>query len=91
MPDLTPTQGSRRAALKVGLALLGASGVAALRGTAAAAAEKVAPASVSYQTKPKDGKQCSTCAQFVAPNACKVVSGTISPDGWCMIYAAKAA
>jgi hypothetical protein len=27
---------------------------------------------------------------FVAPNACKVVSGTILPNGWCVAYAPKA-
>jgi hypothetical protein len=26
---------------------------------------------------------------FVAPNACKVVKGVISPNGWCVAFAPK--
>jgi hypothetical protein len=28
---------------------------------------------------------------FEAPNSCKTVEGTISPEGWCMVYAKKPA
>ena len=39
---------------------------------------KLAQAAVKYQTTPKDGHQCDGCAQFVAPNSCKLVDGDIS-------------
>ncbi len=50
---------------------------------------------VQYQTKPKGAAKCSGC-KFYIPNkvatangACKVVAGAISPNGWCVVYAAK--
>ena len=77
----------RRGVLRTGLAIL-AGGVLA---TAARADDtKVDPSTVQYQTTPNsDGSKCSTCTNFVAPNACKVVSGTISPNGYCVAYAPK--
>jgi len=50
----------------------------------------VDPSSVLYQNKPKDGQQRSGCLSFVAPNACKVVFGTINPGGWCAVFQPKA-
>jgi hypothetical protein len=41
---------------------------------------------VNYQDTPKGDHQCSGCALFVAPNACKNVAGEISPNGWCMLW-----
>ena len=32
---------------------------------------------------------CSTCVNFEAPTACKIVAGSISPNGWCIVYAPK--
>jgi hypothetical protein len=76
---------TRRQVLRTGLALVG--GVAAI--SSAKAQDKIAPSMVQYQTSPKDGNKCSTCVNFEAPNACKIVSGTIVPDGWCIAYAPK--
>ena len=59
-------------------------------GATGARAAKMAQTAVRYQDKPKDGKQCSGCSLFVAPNACKSVEGTISPSGWCTLWAKKA-
>lgn len=53
------------------------------------AAAKVAPRDVGYQPTPKGAARCDNCTQWQAPNACKVVSGTISPAGWCSIYVRK--
>ena len=50
----------------------------------------MAQTAVRYQQSPKDGKQCSGCNLFVAPNACKTVDGTISPSGWCALWVKKA-
>jgi hypothetical protein len=42
---------------------------------------------VKYQDTPKDGKKCIDCIHFLAAtNECKVVEGSISPDGWCTVY-----
>ncbi len=84
---------SRRALLRAGVAVLGGVG-AAVAATQARAQEKIAPAMVQYQTQPKkddDGKilKCSECVNFEAPAACKIVAGTISPDGWCIAFAPK--
>lgn len=82
-------QASRRAILRTGLRTgltLLAAGVGA---DYALAQEKVAPNLVQYQNAPKNNQKCSGCQHFVAPNACKLVSGYISPNGWCGIYAAK--
>jgi hypothetical protein len=44
-------------------------------------------AQYSYQDKPgSDGAKCSQCSLFKAPNACSLVTGTISPDGWCTAF-----
>jgi len=51
---------------------------------------KVGPSSVRYQNMPKDGQQRSGWLSFVAPNACKVVSGTINPGGWCAVFQPRA-
>jgi hypothetical protein len=52
----------------------------------ARAQQKVTKATVQYRDSPKAGHECSGCSNFVGPNACKVVSGTISPHGWCSIW-----
>ncbi len=46
-------------------------------------------AQFKYQNKPNGKKMCSNCSLFKAPNKCSVVSGVISPKGYCIAYAAK--
>ena len=79
---------SRRGLLRSGLTILAGS-LLATTARAQDADSKVEQSVVQYQTSPKDGAQCSGCVNFVAPNACKVVAGTISPSGWCVAYAPK--
>jgi hypothetical protein len=44
-----------------------------------------------YQDKPgKNGQKCSGCRLFKAPASCQVVTGKISPAGWCVAWVAKA-
>ncbi len=87
MHDLN--QGSRRRFLRNGLTIL-AGGVLATAARAQDSGDsKVEQSVVQYQTSPKDGAKCSGCVNFVAPNACKVVAGNISPEGWCVAYAPK--
>ena len=70
--------------------LAAAAGAAPLLTLGSAESAQMSPSSVSYQASPKDGKKCSDCTLFVAPRACKTVSGDISPDGWCKLYIKKA-
>ena len=83
---MTDHELSRRTVLQRAAAAAGAS---VLSATAAQAATKSPQASAHYQNHPNGGQRCSTCRQFQPPSSCKVVAGTISPNGWCSIYVAK--
>jgi high potential iron-sulfur protein len=40
-----------------------------------------------YQDHPNSRNQkCSGCRFFRKPNACSIVHGTISPNGWCIAW-----
>ena len=78
---------SRRVLLRTGLAI--AAGTTLAVGAARAQDEKIAQELVQYQNQPKDGQQCNKCAQWVEPNACKIVAGKILPQGYCVAYAPK--
>ena len=80
---------SRRRVLHGGLAIL-AAGAAGAATRPALADEKLAQNLVQYQDKPSDGAKCDACVNWVAPNACKIVEGVISPNGWCVAFAPKA-
>jgi hypothetical protein len=55
----------------------------------ATAQAKVAQNAVSYQDKPKGAQRCDGCSSFQPPNACKMVDGEISPQGWCSLFTKK--
>jgi hypothetical protein len=86
MTDKTTRSTTRRVLIRNAavLAPLAAAGL----GTAAAQ-EKLPPAMVLYQATPKDGKQCSQCLHWQPPAGCAIVAGTISPTGWCGVFAPK--
>ena len=74
--------------------LLAATGVAAISVgghaiTPAFASSKMSQKDVQYQAKPKGAARCDGCIQWQPPAACKLVTGIISPAGWCAIYAPK--
>ncbi|AEM49324.1 High Potential Iron sulfur Protein Hip [Acidithiobacillus ferrivorans] len=48
-------------------------------------------ASLQYQPHPKGKEQCSACANFIAPHCCKVVAGSVVPEGYCMAFILKPA
>ena len=54
---------------------------------AANAAIKISHKAVAYQDHPEGDKRCEKCAQFQAPNECKMVDGLINPQGYCRIFA----
>lgn len=79
---------TRRAWLGGAVAMVGAGAVFMMPMRASAKAKQDV---AKYQDSPKDNHKCSGCSQFEAPSACKVVEGTISPEGWCQLFAPKAA
>ncbi|MGH7715147.1 MAG: high-potential iron-sulfur protein [Vulcanimicrobiaceae bacterium] len=47
-------------------------------------------AQFKYQDKPgAGGKHCSQCKFFKAPSSCSIVTGKISPNGYCIAWAKK--
>lgn len=61
----------------------------------AAEAAKAAKSSMMYQDKPHGNQQCSGCVQFIpgsspdAKGTCRVVAGSIDPQGWCVAFTPK--
>lgn len=82
---------SRRRVLTVAVGVVGAATGAAIIGTTTPAYAKVQQKAVKYQDTPKGEQACENCSLFEAPSSCKTVDGTISPQGWCMVYAKKPA
>lgn len=90
---------SRRSVLKGGVAIAAVGAVAATGllkpRLARAQSAKMSQATAMYQAKPHGQQFCENCIHFVpgktkaAMGTCKVVDGTISPQGWCVAYAPK--
>jgi hypothetical protein len=53
----------------------------------AGASEKMTRAQAEYQDTPNGIYSCGLCTLFERPNACKVVEGEVSKDGWCKAFA----
>jgi len=83
----------RRSLLRQGGMLLAAVGAAAVI-PAQADDGMLSKAAVHDQDKPHGNQQCSSCAYFIpgasatATGSCRLVSGTIDPNGWCERYSA---
>jgi hypothetical protein len=84
---------SRRIILqRSGLAAMAATFGVAFAVTKARADDLVTKDSVSYQTTPSGGNQCSKCKSFIpgssasADGTCKVVQGSISSTGYCVAF-----
>ncbi len=52
---------------------------------------------LKYQSTPKGNQKCSGCTLFVpgktaaADGTCKVITGSISPNGWCTAFSQRPA
>lgn len=44
---------------------------------------------ILYQPHPRGEARCGLCVMFRLPDECTDVSGKISPQGWCKIFARK--
>jgi hypothetical protein len=75
----------RRAALLAGAALT----ASVVPSEQASAQQKASKEAMKYQDKPNGDQRCSNCMQFVPPASCKVVDGTINPNGYCIAWVKK--
>jgi hypothetical protein len=81
---------------KVAVAPIAIGAFAALQAQAEAA-PTIDQKAASYVTHPVGGKQCSGCTLYLpakiapgtTPGACKLVKGTILPQGYCKYFQAK--
>lgn len=76
---------SRRTLFKGACGAVGAVALVGLTGSEVMAA-KLTQQAANYRTTPNGGAQCNKCKNWVAPNGCKQVEGTISPTGWCQLF-----
>jgi len=53
---------------------------------AAEPAAKLSQIVAAYQTTAKGMFSCAVCTFFIRPCSCQVVSGDISPNGWCKLF-----
>jgi hypothetical protein len=47
---------------------------------------KTSQTAAAYQGTPRGLFSCAVCTLFIRPRSCKVVSGDISPTGWCRFF-----
>ncbi|HUN38786.1 MAG TPA: hypothetical protein VMU81_00705 [Acetobacteraceae bacterium] len=73
----------RRRAIKV---VASGVGLAALQPQRAGALQKVAKLDARYQEHPNGAQHCALCDYYIAPVACKLVRGEVSPNGWCSFF-----
>lgn len=48
--------------------------------------KKISQLDANYTSKALGKNKCYHCTHFIVPNSCEVVSGVISPEGWCKYY-----
>jgi hypothetical protein len=84
---------SRRRVLTIAFGTAGAlaTSAGAVIATSTPAQAKASQKVVKYQDTPKGDQSCENCIQFEAPSSCKTVDGTVSPQGWCIVYVKKQA
>ena len=54
---------------------------------AAAAQAKLSQTEIGYQSRPNGVQRCDLCVNWRPPASCKVVGGSVSPSGWCSLFA----
>ncbi len=77
---------ARRSLLQRALGAAGAVTISCALPNPVAAAPKLSQRVVAYQDHPDGDKRCDKCAHFQPPNVCKIVDGTISPQGYCRFF-----
>jgi hypothetical protein len=61
-------------------------GLATIESRPAGAQQKVAKLDARYQEHPHGTQHCALCQYYIAPVACKLVRGEVSPNGWCSFF-----
>jgi hypothetical protein len=84
MAEHTPDR-SRRALMYAAVGV--ASAGLLFRMSQADASDKMTRQQAQYQDTPNGIYSCGLCTLFERPNACKVVEGEVSKDGWCKAFA----
>jgi hypothetical protein len=75
---------SRRVLMQM---VVGAIPALVFRMSQADASDKMTRQQAEYQDTPNGIYSCGLCTLFERPNACKVVEGEVSRDGWCKAFA----
>ena len=84
---------TRKKALTNLLAFPALAGALTLGATAPARADS--RTQLKYQATPKGNQKCSGCSLFIAgktataDGTCKVITGSISPNGWCTAFSKR--
>lgn len=50
---------------------------------------KISKVQAQYQDQANGDQMCSNCINFVGPNSCRIVEGSISPGAWCKLWAGR--
>jgi hypothetical protein len=53
--------------------------------------QKVSKAEAAYQPMPNGPQACGNCANFIAPDGCRVVQGPVAANGWSRYWAPRRA
>jgi hypothetical protein len=77
--------------LKVAGAVGGLMALGALSESRADNSSQLRKQDVRYQDQPKGNQRCDGCKNFVGPSACRVVQGSVNPNGWCLLFQGKTA
>ena len=54
-----------------------------------ASGAKMSQKAALYQDTPKGDQRCDSCTLFLPDSGCKIVDGTVRPEGWCKFYVLK--
>jgi len=77
---------ARRSLLRRFFGAVGASTLFYAVPFSATAVIKISQNAVAYQDHPEGDKRCDKCIQFQPPSGCKMVDGSIRPDGYCRLF-----
>jgi hypothetical protein len=85
-PNDRPVSLTRRALLWTTAEAVGAAFLLGAETQTANASSKLSQKVVAYQDHPAGDKRCDRCSHFEPPNACKIVDGAVTPDGYCKFF-----